>query len=253
MNTNKLYTLPDDQNINNNKVNIMENNSNNSNLLDSSNNSLQKGFDQLIEKYDQMQMEYDIIINELLLLFKSAEQKEINNENYGQLIKQHINSRNTNEDEIFNYLSENKDKQQNIILLAIFYQYGIGTDENIVKTFELFKEATKNGDINVINKLGLCYEIIKYLEKAFYWYQKAIREYQERRNQIYCANKVLALTSIAQWIRQNLDYYSEQFIFNIQKWFEPHIFKWLEEIDAKTPKLVDSVIKVDKVKFNSNY
>ena len=47
------------------------------------------------------------------------------------------------ENEIFDYLLKNKDKQQNVILLILFYQYGIGTKKNEIKAFELYKEAAE--------------------------------------------------------------------------------------------------------------
>jgi hypothetical protein len=39
----------------------------------------------------------------------------------------------------------------------------------------------------------------------------------------------------------------ETFSFNIQEWFGPHVRKWLEAMDAKTPEWVYSAVKVDKV------
>src|SRR6266498_1353548 len=103
-------------------------NDDNSSLNSSIDYSLQINFDKLIEEYDKDLSDNEIIINELLLLYENAIQKEIYKEDYIQSIKQHIVLKNKDENEIFNYLLENKDKQQNITLLAEFYQFGIGTE-----------------------------------------------------------------------------------------------------------------------------
>ncbi|CAG8589825.1 11649_t:CDS:10 [Funneliformis caledonium] len=42
--------------------------------------------------------------------------------------------------------------------------------------------------------------------------------------------------------------HGENFTFNIQEWFGPHVRKWLEAMDSKTPEWVDSAVKVDKFK-----
>lgn len=66
---------------------------------------------------------YEIIINELILLYEDFIQKEIYYEDdYIQLIiKKHIMFNNKNVNEIFNYLlNDNNKNKQTIILLAIF-------------------------------------------------------------------------------------------------------------------------------------
>src|ERR1044072_5980312 len=98
----------------------------------------------------------EIIVDELLFQYKDFTQKGIDKVNCIKLIKQHIAFKRKNENEIFSYLLANKNKQQNIFLLAIFYQYGIGTEKNEIKTFELYKEAAEKGDIGSINNLGYC-------------------------------------------------------------------------------------------------
>ncbi|RIA78640.1 hypothetical protein C1645_842787 [Glomus cerebriforme] len=62
--------------------------------------------------------------------------------------------------------------------LAIFYENGFGTEENLEKAFYWCQKAAEIGDQNSMNNLANCYKIgfgtEKDLEKAFYWYQKAI-------------------------------------------------------------------------------
>ena len=90
---------------------------NNNSLVNSSiNHSLQTKYDKLIEEYDKMQINEtdtdlngnEIIVNELLLLYKDAIiKKGMDKDDYIKLIRQHIASKNKNESEIFNYLLDN--------------------------------------------------------------------------------------------------------------------------------------------------
>src|SRR5581483_7171899 len=99
------------------------NNSINNNSLNSSiNYSLQTKYNKLIEEFDKIQIneantglnDNEIIVNELLLLHENAMiKKGMYKDDYIQLIKQHIALKNRNENEIFNYLLDNKDKLQN--------------------------------------------------------------------------------------------------------------------------------------------
>jgi hypothetical protein len=91
-----------------------------------------------------------IIINELFLLCKDAIQKGIHINDYIQLVKQHIVSKNKNENELFNYLLDNKNKQKCLVILAHFYRYEIGTEKNEIKAFELYKEAAEKGQISPV-------------------------------------------------------------------------------------------------------
>jgi hypothetical protein len=89
----------------------------------------------------------EIVINELLLLYEDFIQKGIyyEDDDYIQLIiKKHITSKNKNVNEIFNYLLNNNNKnKQTINLFAIFYRYGIGTEKNEMKAFELYEEMNR--------------------------------------------------------------------------------------------------------------
>ncbi|RIA84981.1 kinase-like domain-containing protein [Glomus cerebriforme] len=119
----------------------------------------------------------EVVINELLSLHKDSVRKGFHTEVKINLIKRHIILKNKNENEIFNYILDNKDIPQNIFLLAIFYQHGIGTEKNEIKAFELCKESADKGNVVSIDKLGCCYlygiGIEKNEIKAFELYKEA--------------------------------------------------------------------------------
>ncbi|GES97447.1 kinase-like domain-containing protein [Rhizophagus clarus] len=99
----------------------------------------------------------EIIINEIVLQYEDSIQKGIDKEDIIQLIKIHLIIKNINENEIFNYLLVKNNELKNIQTLAIFYYYGIGTEKNEVRAFELYKEAAEKGHIDAIHQLGECY------------------------------------------------------------------------------------------------
>ncbi|CAB4373840.1 unnamed protein product [Rhizophagus irregularis] len=145
------------------------------------------------EKYDKMQVDeklttsYNLnnieIIDEILLLYENSIQNGIYKDNIIQLIKQYIILKNENENRIYKYLLDNKSRQQNTFLLAIFYYHGIGTGKDNVAAFELYKEAAEKGVINAIYNLGYCYEngigIEKDEYKAFGLYKEAAKKGQD--------------------------------------------------------------------------
>ncbi|GBB86952.1 hypothetical protein RclHR1_01340019 [Rhizophagus clarus] len=101
----------------------------------------------------------EILTNDLLPLYEGSIQNGMNEKDCIQLIKQHVNSKNKSEDEIFNYLLNCKDRQQNIVIfLAKLYQHGIGTEKNEIKAFELYKEAYEKNHISSMYMLGHCYK-----------------------------------------------------------------------------------------------
>ena len=77
----------------------------------------------------------EIMINGLLLLHENSIQKRISKEDYTKFIKQYITLKNSHVNEILDYLLLNPNKSQNIIVLADFYQHGIGTEKNEIKAF----------------------------------------------------------------------------------------------------------------------
>ncbi|GBC10314.1 hypothetical protein RclHR1_09510005 [Rhizophagus clarus] len=174
-------------NLNTNEIKIHRNiisNIENDSINDNSSltiNYLQTEYSNL--EYDELTIDKNlIIIDELFLLYENAIQKGIYKNDYVQLVKQHIMLKNKSENEIFNYLLDNKDRQKCLVFLAHFYQFGIGTEKNESKAFELYKKAAKKGQINAIYNLGYCYEngigTEKNEIKAFELYKKAAEKGQ---------------------------------------------------------------------------
>ncbi|GBB96557.1 hypothetical protein RclHR1_02780020 [Rhizophagus clarus] len=135
--------------------------------------------------------ENETIINELFILHEDANQGRICTNDYIQSFKQIIVLKNKTENEIFNYLSDKKNEQKNLILLADFYQLGIGTEKNKIEAFELYKEATEKGQIDAIYEFGKCYRYgigtEKNETKAFELYEEAAEKGQI--NAIYALGK----------------------------------------------------------------
>jgi hypothetical protein len=99
----------------------------------------------------------EILIYDLLLLYEGSIQRGMSEKDCIQLIKQYVKSKNKSEDVIFNYLLNSNDRQQNIVILAKFYQYGIGTNKDETKAYELYKESYEKNHINSTYMLGYCY------------------------------------------------------------------------------------------------
>ncbi|EXX71914.1 uncharacterized protein OCT59_019037 [Rhizophagus irregularis] len=98
---------------------------------------------------------YEVLIDRMYEKF--LQEGGINKDNFNLLINQYITSNNNNENEILKYLSDNIDKQENIILLGEFFRQGIGTEKDEIKAFELYKAAAENGNIKSIYQLGEYY------------------------------------------------------------------------------------------------
>ncbi|GET53926.1 kinase-like domain-containing protein [Rhizophagus irregularis DAOM 181602=DAOM 197198] len=73
-------------------------------------------------------------------------------------------------------LAENGDKGA-MFNLANCYKNGEGTEKNLDKAFYWYQKAVENGNEDAIFNLAICYRngegTEKNLEKAFYWYQRA--------------------------------------------------------------------------------
>ncbi|EXX52205.1 uncharacterized protein OCT59_023847 [Rhizophagus irregularis] len=94
-----------------------------------------------------------------------------------QEILNYLNNHNVTSNEIYNWLLNDQKNSNSIVLLAAFNYFGIETDIDKRKAFELYKKAADLGNADGINDLGYCYhwgigtDINK--TKAFELYQKA--------------------------------------------------------------------------------
>ncbi|CAG8524903.1 4029_t:CDS:2 [Ambispora gerdemannii] len=81
--------------------------------------------------------------------------------------------------EIFEWLTLHKDQGENRCLLAVFYEYGIGTFIHEDSAFKNYKLAAEEGDTLAQAFLSLCYCYDMGIGtavdrvKAFEWYEKA--------------------------------------------------------------------------------
>src|SRR5436190_15838187 len=74
-----------------------------------------------------------------------------------RLISKHLKNYNVTSQEIYNWLLNNQDSSNCIVLLGEFNQLGIGISMNYKKAFELYQKATNLGNAIGINNLGYCY------------------------------------------------------------------------------------------------
>src|ERR1051326_3012614 len=97
----------------------------------------------------------------------------LNNQN----LSYHLKKYNVTSQEIYNWLINNQNNLNAIVLLGEFNQLGIGTDVNNQKALELFQKAANLGYALGMNNLGYCYQYgigTNVDEKmAFELYQKA--------------------------------------------------------------------------------
>ncbi|RIA82399.1 kinase-like domain-containing protein [Glomus cerebriforme] len=74
-----------------------------------------------------------------------------------QSILNHLNNHNVKLQEIYNWLINNQDNSNSIVLLGVFNYFGIETEIDKQKAFELYKKAANLENIFGINNLGNCY------------------------------------------------------------------------------------------------
>src|SRR5688500_13530326 len=73
-------------------------------------------------------------------------------------ILNYLNDHNVTLNEIYNWLLNDQNNPKSIVLFGNFNYFGIGTDINKRKAFELYQKAADLGDSTGINWLGYCYE-----------------------------------------------------------------------------------------------
>ncbi|CAG8574185.1 8985_t:CDS:2 [Racocetra persica] len=89
-----------------------------------------------------------------------------------------ISKHNKTPEEVFNWLLINNDNSKYILLLGLFYNWGIGTDKSDTESFDLFLNAATKGNVIAQYFVGRCYEVgwntKKSIKEAIEWYNKAI-------------------------------------------------------------------------------
>ncbi|RGB39523.1 kinase-like domain-containing protein [Rhizophagus diaphanus] len=91
-------------------------------------------------------------------------------------ILNYLGNHNVTLKEIYNWLLKDQDNPKSITLFGSFNYFGIGTDIDERKAFELYQKAADLGNTDGINNLGYCYDVgigTKFdKRKAFELYQK---------------------------------------------------------------------------------
>jgi hypothetical protein len=115
---------------------------------------------------------FDKIIDEIVVVIGNFSARKQKRE-----ILNYLNNHNVNSQKIYKWLLNNQNQLNSIILLGVFSHFGIGSDVNMKKAFELYRKAANLGNAFVMTNLGYCYErgigTNVNVKKAFELYQKA--------------------------------------------------------------------------------
>src|SRR3954447_3011985 len=116
----------------------------------------------------------NVIINEILGIINKPHRSE-NSEM--QSILNCLNNHNVTSQEFYNWLLNDRNNSNYIIILADFHFLGIGISVNKQKAFELFQEAANLGNAFGIFMIGYCYHYgtgtMVDVQKAFELFQEA--------------------------------------------------------------------------------
>src|SRR5436190_2234310 len=113
-----------------------------------------------------------IIVNEIVDIFNTFD-----NNNFKQEVLNYLNNHNITLQEFYNWLINNQNDSNVIVILGEFNYFGIGTSVNEQTAFKLWQKAANLGNTVGTVFLGNCYQdgtgtsIDK--QKAFELYQKA--------------------------------------------------------------------------------
>ncbi|GBB88071.1 hypothetical protein RclHR1_01460021 [Rhizophagus clarus] len=113
-----------------------------------------------------------MIIYEIFTLLTNLEKERVKQE-----ILKYFNDHNVTSQEIYNWIINNQDNSDSIVLLGEFNYLGIEVNVNKLRAFKLYEKAANLGNAFGIDNLGNCYEegigVTVNYEKAFDLYQKA--------------------------------------------------------------------------------
>ncbi|GES93543.1 kinase-like domain-containing protein [Rhizophagus clarus] len=164
------------QSLNNHQPNsdaeILENNYYHENSLQVIDFTKTKEIESSMLSNNQTENDFNIIVNDIINILENN-----SNEICKQKVLNYLNNQNITLQELNDLLLNNQNNPNYIFLLGEFSYFGIGTDINKKKAFELFQKAADLGNALGMYNLGDCYlngietDIDK--KKAFELFQKA--------------------------------------------------------------------------------
>ncbi|CAG8597235.1 5477_t:CDS:2 [Ambispora gerdemannii] len=111
------------------------------------------------------------ILRNLVEIFDSKNHQLVNDIQLANLINSWIEENNFDTTEIFKLVYSNITQIRTPSLLAIFYNFGIGTPRDPVSAFHWFEEAANRHDPLSQCIIGQCYQDQADFNTAFYWYK----------------------------------------------------------------------------------
>src|SRR5579862_4517359 len=111
------------------------------------------------------------MVNHILKIENEGEDSKLS-----KYILDYLKNNNINPQELYNYLSNNQNNSDSIFLLGYFNYLGIKTSKDRKKSFNLFRDASKQNHVLAQYYVGLCYEFGHGTDKneklAFEYYEK---------------------------------------------------------------------------------
>jgi hypothetical protein len=158
----------------------------NNEIPENINNSLNENMFQIIQNFNKINIkeieplisknlithDFELIVNEIISLLENIDIERKKRETVKFLKNYNITS-----EEVYNYLLNNQDNSNSIFLLGAFNYFGIATNVDIHKAFELYGDAVNLGNAFGMTSLGYCYQngsgTIVNEQLAFTLYQNA--------------------------------------------------------------------------------
>src|ERR1043166_8575055 len=107
---------------------------------------------QIINKTILSENDFGIIVNEIIDIFN-----RFDNDSLKEEVLKYLNNHNITLQEIYNLLINNQNNSNAIVILGEFNCFGIGTNVDKKKAFELWEKAANLENPMGLNDLGFCY------------------------------------------------------------------------------------------------